>query len=343
MNEIQNVLYVQTQGAVLHLEQDTVRVAIEGETKLRVPLIRLQGIVVFGNVTVTPFLIHRCAEDGTSLVWMTGFGRFRAQICGSISGNVLLRRAQHEALSDQQRTLAVARQFTASKVQNSRIQLLRSARDAGTTAYRNSLSQAAEQLAPMFARMVGCTDLNTLRGIEGEAASIYFSAFPMMIRGRTDTFTFAGRSRRPPMDRMNALISFLYTLLTAECAASAEAVGLDPQVGFLHSLRPGRPALALDLVEELRAAFGDRLALTLVNRNQLQEKHFESLPGGGVYLTEEGRKLVLSAYQQRKETEIEHRTLKRKVPFGLVPLIQARLLARYLRGDLEQYIPFVYR
>lgn len=343
MNELLNVLYVQTQGAVLHLDHDTVRVTVDGDTKLRVPFIRLQGIVVFGQVTLTPFLIHRCADDGLELVWMTGYGRFKAQLAGAVSGNVLLRRAQHIALSDTQRTLSLARQFVASKLQNSRIQLLRSARDSRPGTDQDVLVGAAAGLVPIIERLLECTDLNQLRGAEGEAARIYFGAFQHMVRASRTVFPFPGRSRRPPRDNLNAVLSFLYSLVTGECAAALSGVGLDPQVGFLHVLRPGRPALALDLSEEFRSSFADRLALTLINRGQLQAKHFEPTPGDGVYLTEDGRRVVLAAYQQRKETDIEHRVLKQKLPLGLVPHIQARLIARYLRGDLEHYIPFVYR
>jgi CRISPR-associated protein Cas1 len=343
MYELLNVLYVQKQGAVLHLDHDTVRIAIDGETKLRVPLLRLQGIVVFGQVTVTPFLLHRCADDGRELVWMTNFGRYKAQLSGPVTGNVLLRRAQHLALSNAARTLNLARQIVAAKLQNSRIQLLRSARDAPSAAARATLSQAAAELAGSLERLPQAGDLDQVRGTEGDAARVYFGAFPAMVRGRQGVFAFRGRTRRPPQDPVNAILSFLYSLTTSECAAALAGVGLDPQVGYLHTLRPGRPALALDVVEELRAALADRLALTLINRGQVQEKHFETTPGDGVYLTEEGRGVVLKAYQERKEVEIEHRVLKQKLPIGLVPHVQARLLARYLRGDLEHYIPFVYR
>lgn len=343
MYELLNVLYIQTQGAVLHLDHDTVQVEMEHTTRLRVPLIRLQGIVVFGNVTVTPFLIHRCADDGRSLVWMTGHGRFKAQLGGPVSGNVLLRRAQHLALADNGRTLAVARQFVAAKLQNSRIQLLRSARDSGDAPDRAALTEAAEVLGSALGPLKESNDLNTIRGIEGDAARTYFGVFDRMIRLSRADFEFKGRSRRPPQDRVNAVLSFLYTLLGAECVAALEGVGLDPQVGYLHCLRPGRPALALDLLEEFRSPLADRLTLTLINRGQLKAKHFENLPGSAVYLTEDGRRTVITAYQERKEVEIEHRALKHKVPLGLVPHIQARLLARHLRGDLQHYVPFVYR
>lgn len=343
MKELQNVLYVQTPGAFLNLEHDTVRIKIEGQTKLRVPLLRLQGIVLFGQVSVTPFLIHRCAADGRSLVWMSQHGRFRARLGGAVQGNVLLRRAQHRALSQAGWPVRLARQIVAGKLQNSRNSLLRTARDTSSSEGKRALTDGAAGLADALLRLKDADDLNVIRGLEGEAAAAYFGLFNFMLRVRNETFRFRNRTRRPPRDATNAVLSFLYSLLCGECTAALEAVGLDPQVGFLHALRPGRPALALDLMEELRSPFADRLALTLINRQQLKAKHFENVPGGGVYLTEEGRKRLLVAYQERKEVEVEHRILKEKVPFGLVPQVQARLLARHLRGDIKEYPPFIYK
>ena len=343
MRELLNTLYVQTQGAVLHLETDTVKIKVEGETRLRLPLMRLSGIVVFGQVTVTPFLIQRCAEDGRNLVWLDRNGRFKARVEGPQRGNVLLRRAQHLALSDRERTQSIARQIVAAKLQNSRQVLLRGAREAVNDHARTALSEAAEQVAEGLLRVKECRDLNLLRGIEGEAARAYFGVFGYHLRAEHDSFTMDGRTRRPPRDRVNAVLSFLYALLRGECTAGLESVGLDPQVGFLHALRPGRPALALDLMEEFRPILADRLAITLINRKQLQAEHFDNLPGGAVHLNDDGRKIVLQAYQNRKEEEVTHRVLKQKVPLGLVPYVQARLFARYLRSDLDAYMPFLYR
>jgi len=343
MKEVQNVLYVQTPGAYLNLENDTVRIKIDNETKLRVPLLRLQGIVLFGQVSISPFLIHRCAEDGRNLVWMTKHGRFKARVDGEVKGNVLLRRVQHEALSKNDWPLRLAKQIVAGKIQNSRNTIMRSARDLHSGDQKNRLADAATRLANSLVALKNAENLDVVRGFEGEAASLYFGVLNVMIRGNSDHFRFRGRTRRPPRDPTNAILSFLYSLLAAECSAALEAVGLDPQVGYLHTLRPGRPALALDLMEELRSPFADRLALSLINRRQLQAKHFEDVPGGGVYMTDEGRKLLLVAYQERKEAEIEHRILKDKIPWGLVPQIQARLLARHLRGDLKEYPPFIYK
>jgi CRISPR-associated protein Cas1 len=343
MYELLNTLYVQTQGAVLRLDHDAVRVEVEHELRLRAPLLRLNGIMVFGQVTVTPFLIERCAEDGRTLVWLNRNGRFRARMEGHVRGNVLLRRAQHLALSDAHEPWRIARQITAAKIQNSRQVLLRAAREAAAAEDRAALSAAAERLAVGLNRLQATRDLDQVRGTEGEAARSYFDVFGYMVRGDRASFTMDGRTRRPPRDRVNAVLSFLYALVQAECASALEGVGLDPQVGFLHALRPGKPALALDLMEEFRPILADRLAITLVNRRQLRAEHFEAKPGGAVLLSDEGRKAVIVAYQERKEEAIEHRALKEKVPLGLVPHVQARLLARYLRGDLSEYPPFVYR
>jgi CRISPR-associated protein Cas1 len=343
MHELLNVLYVQAQGAMLRLEHDTVRVELERETRLRAPLIRLGGIVIFGQVTLSPFLIQRCAEDGRSLVWLDRNGRFKARVEGQARGNVLLRRAQHLALSDLERTCRIARQITAAKIQNSRQVLLRAAREAVAVPDSAALSDAAARLADILLRLRESQDLNVVRGAEGEAARTYFGVFGHMVRGERAEFTLHGRTRRPPRDRTNAVLSFLYALVRAECSAALEGVGLDPQVGFLHALRPGRPALALDLMEELRPVLADRLAITLINRRQLKAEDFEATPGGGVLLTESGRRATIVAYQRRKEEELQHRVLKQRVPLGLVPHVQARLLARHLRGDLKEYPPFVYR
>lgn len=343
MNELLNVLYVQAQGAVLHLDNETVRVEVERETKLRVPLIRLSGIVAFGQVTLTPFLIQRCAEDGRSLVWLSRTGRFKARIQGETRGNVLLRRAQHLAYSNQDRSLAIARQIVAAKIQNCRQVLLRGAREIVDPPDKEALAAGAGRLARSLARLRDAGDLDAVRGIEGEAARAYFGVFGSMIRGDRERFAPEGRTRRPPRDRTNSVLSFLYALVRTECAAALEGVGLDPQVGYLHTLRPGRPALALDLMEEFRPILADRLAIALINRRQLKAEQFEELPGGAIQLTDEGRKTVIVAYQKRKEEEVQHRVLGQKVPIGLIPHVQARLLARHLRGDLKDYPPFLYR
>jgi len=343
MQELLNTLYVQTQGTVLRLDHDALQVRQEGETRLRMPLLRLNGIVVFGRVTVTPPLIHRCADDGRSIVWLTHGGRFKARMEGPTRGNVLLRRAQHLALSDPDRPRQIARQMVAAKIQNSRQVLLRAARDATDPEAAAALAAGAARLAEGLGRLREAEDLDTVRGAEGDAARTYFGVLGYAIRAEGDAFVLDGRNRRPPRDRANCVLSFLYALVRNECVAALEGVGLDPQVGYLHALRPGRPALALDLMEELRAPLADRLALVLINRRQLRPDHFEEQPGGGIYLSDEGRRIILAAYQRRKEEQVEHRVLQQKVPWGLAPHVQARLLARHLRREMREYMPFMYR
>lgn len=343
MHELLNILYVFTQGAVLHLDEETVRVVIDGKTRLRVPLLRLGGVVVAGQVTLTPFLIQRCARDGRMITWLDRNGRFGARIEGPATGNVLLRRAQHLALSDEARRADIARQFVAGKVQNTRLVLLRAAREAVNSVDREPLAAAATHLEGSLQHLRQTDILDEIRGIEGEAARTYFGVFGFMVRGDRAQFLFEGRTRRPPRDRANAVLSFLYALLRSECASAAEGAGLDPQVGYLHALRPGRPALALDLMEELRPALAERLALTLINRKQLTARDFEQTAGGAVLLSDNGRRTVVAAFQQRKEEMVNHRVLQRKIPIGLIPHVQARLLARHLRGDLSHYLPFLAR
>lgn len=343
MHELQNVLYVMTQGAVLGLDHDAVRVDIDGSLRMRAPLVRLGGIVVFGRVMVSPYLIQRCADDGRSLIWLDGQGRFKARIQGQVRGNVLLRRAQHLALSDPERPCRIARQIVAAKIQNSRQVLLRGARDAKSPSESAVLARAATGLAGTLRRLESVSDLDRVRGAEGEAARAYFQAMPALVRVGRDEFAMERRSRRPPRDRMNAALSFVYALLRAECNAALEGVGLDPQVGYLHALRPGRPALALDLMEEFRPLIADRLVLRLINLRQLQPTDFDLLPGGAVHLNDEGRRRVLTEYQRRKEEQIRHPVLTAKIPLGLLPHVQARLLARHLRADLADYPPFVQR
>lgn len=344
MRQLLNTLYVTKPRAYLHLDHDTVRVEVERVLQLQAPLLQLGSIVCFGDIMLSPALMHRCAEDGRSIVLLSGHGRFLARLEGPTSGNVLLRRAQHLALSDPARRLEIARSMVAGKIRNGRAVLLRAAREAKGIDDQDVLAEAARLHLEILERVAVRADLDMLRGDEGDAARVYFAAFSYMVReGTRGAFGIAERSRRPPRDPMNAVLSFLYTLVRAECTAALEGVGLDPQIGFLHALRPGRPALALDLMEEFRSIFADRLALTLVNRKELQENDFERFDGGAVYLNEAGRRTVILAYQQRKEEEVDHRVLRGKTPIGLVPHLQARLLARHLRNDLPHYIPYISR
>ena len=344
MRQLLNTLFITTPNAYLRLEGDTVCVEVERENKLQVPLHHIGNVVTFGDVLLTPALLRRCAGDGRSVVMLDRNGKFSARIEGPVSGNILLRRAQHQAIDNDDMVLAIARACIAGKLRNSRQVLVRGAREAKVPDDVVRLQQVAKQLAYRIGQLPGPTDLDTLRGLEGDAARQYFAAIPHLMRAdQRELFHFTRRSRRPPLDPFNALISFLYTLLMNDCRSALEGVGLDPQLGFLHALRPGRPALALDLMEEFRPVIADRLALTLVNRGQLNAKHFESRTGGAVYLTDDGRKIVLTSYQQRKQEELKHPVLEQSVPIGLLPHVQARLLARVLRGDMEGYIPFLNR
>lgn len=343
MHQLLNTLYVQTERSYLHLDHDTIRVEVDRETRLQAPLLQLSAIVCFGDTMISPALLHRCAEDGRAVVWLDRNGRFKGRLEGPTSGNVLLRRAQHLALSDAERRQDISRNFVAGKIRNARHVLLRGARDATDADESLLLREAGERLRTTIERLPVRTDLDLMRGDEGEAARTYFDVFGLLIRTDREAFDFVLRSRRPPRDRINALLSFLYTLLRTDCLAALEGVGLDPQIGFFHALRPGRPGLALDLMEELRPAIADRLALTLVNRGQLRREDFEDRPGGAVYLSDSGRRTVIVAYQKRKQEEVEHRVLERKTPMGLLPHLQARLLARHLRNDIAHYPPFLMR
>jgi len=338
-----NTLYVATENAYIRSDHETLRVEVEGEKRLAVPLHVVSGLVCFGNVLVSPAVIRRCSADGLSLVWLDRGGRFVGRLQGPTQGNVLLRQAQHTAVESGETTLAVAKAMVAGKVRNCRQVLLRAARQAGEGKEQDQLHRAADTLAASLGRLETAADLDSVRGCEGEAARSYFMAFDAMVRVEGESFRMKGRTRRPPRDRLNALLSFLYTLLANDCVGAAEAAGLDPQVGFLHAVRPGRPALALDLMEELRPVLADRLALTLINRRQLGPDDFVERPGGAVLLGDEPRKTVVAAYQDRKREEVFHAAVERRVPLGLIPHVQARLLARLLRGDLDGYVPFLYR
>lgn len=341
---VQDTLYVMTQGSYLHLDNDTVRIEVERETRLRVPLHHLGGIVSQGDVLMSPALIGRCAQDGIGICLLDRNGRFRARIEGPVSGNVLLRQAQWEAARDPQRVLGIARHIVAGKLRNCRTVLQRGAREAKSDDDRAALDAAVLRFDASLRAVLGSESLDALRGVEGEAARTYFESMSRLVRAdlRGD-FAPDGRSRRPPRDRMNALLSFLYTILTHDCRGALEIVGLDPQRGFLHALRPGRPALALDLVEEFRAILADRVALTLVNRGQIKAGDFRITEGGGVLMDDAARKVVSIAWQEKKQETLMHPLLENEVPIALLPQLQARLLARTLRGETDGYLPFVAR
>ncbi len=339
MKKLLNTLYVQTQGIYLRQEGETIVAEKDGQVLMRLPIHTLSGLVTFGNVMCSPFLLHLCAERGVAVSFLSEHGRFLARVTGPVSGNVLLRVAQVRAHDDPDRKGDIARSCVAGKIANDRNLLLRRMRDHGDTP---ALRTAAAALADVLLRLRDSPpDAARIRGLEGEAAAAYFAAFNDLLLANREAFAITSRNRRPPTDPMNALLSFLYTLLAHDCRGALEGVGLDPQVGFLHELRSGRPSLALDLMEEFRAPVADRLALTLVNRQQLSPKDFKTTESGAVQLTESARKDVLLAWQQRKLETVTHPFLDEKVPVGLLPHLQALLLARHLRGDLDAYPPWM--
>lgn len=342
--QLLNTLYVTTPDAYLHLDNDTLRIEIEHETKLRVPLHHLSAVVCFGHTLVSPGLMHRLADEGKSLVLLDAHGRFKGRLEGPVSGNVLLRQSQHSRLASAEFCVAVAKSCVAGKLKSCRQVLLRGARETGRAEDNDELAATADEFVRALARLEHAPDLDAVRGIEGDAAKRYFGVLGLMVRPDARAhFTPNGRTRRPPLDRMNALLSFHYALLMNDCRSAIESVGLDPQVGYLHAVRPGRAALALDLMEEFRPLLADRLALTLINRRQIQAVDFDVRPGGAVLLKDEARKTVVTAYQERKQETLTHPLLETSLPLGLTPFVQARLLARAVRGDAEVYQPFTPR
>lgn len=343
MRTLLNTLYVTTPLSYLHLDNDTVRIEVEHETRLRVPLHHIGSVVAFGNVLVSPALMHRLAGEGKSLVMLSENGRFMARLEGPVSGNILLRQAQHRCADDPQFALKFARSCVAGKIRNARQLLLRGARETKDEADSGQLARRADDLAAALRGLPGATDLDTLRGVEGEAARQHFDGLNRVVKADLRSqFQMDGRSRRPPRDRMNALLSFLYSMLMNDCRSALEAVGLDPQLGFLHAVRPGRAALALDLMEEFRP-LAERLALTLINRLQLSPQDFTEHEGGAVTLSESGRKATVVAFQEKKQEELAHPLLEQPVAIGFLPLLQARFMARTIRGEMETYLPFLVR
>lgn len=343
MKPLLNTLFVTTQGAYLAREGETVAVRVERETVLRVPIHTLEGIVCLGQVSCSPPLLGLCCERNVTVSFLDERGRFWARVQGPVSGNVLLRREQYRRADDLLASAEIARAIVIAKIANSRNVILRALRDHPHLAGAHALQQAANELAALLESLRRPLPLDTVRGREGDAARKYFAVFDHLITAQKQDFRFLERSRRPPLDRMNALLSFFYALLTHDVISALESVGLDPAVGYLHRDRPGRPGLALDLMEEFRAFLCDRLALSLVNRQQVRGTGFATVETGAVFMDDHTRKEVLVAYQKRKQEEIQHPFIKEKVAVGLLPFVQARLLARHLRGDLEGYPPFLWR
>jgi CRISPR-associated protein Cas1 len=342
MHTILNTLYVMTPNSYAHLENATLRIDVEREKKLQVPLHHLGGLICFGNVMVSPALMHRLADEGKSLVLLDDSGRFKARLEGAISGNILLRQAHHRQAGDTVFTLEIARAVVAGKLKNSRGVLQRGAREAMDETEAAQHTRSADNLAASLRAAAVATTLDELRGVEVEAARGYFAAVNLIVKPQARTaFALNGRTRRPPLDRFNTLISFLYAMLMSDCRSACEAAGLDAQLGFLHAVRPGRAALALDLQEEFRSILADRLALTLINRGQITAADFDEREGGTVMLNDKGRRAVVTVWQERKQEEITQPLTENKIPIGLLPFIQARFIARTIRGEMEGYPPYL--
>jgi len=338
-----NTLFVTTQGAYLAKEGETVVVKVENEVRLRVPIRTLGGIVCFGNVGCSPFLMGFCGENGVAISFLSEHGRFLAKVQGAVSGNVLLRREQYRKADDPEASAHVAKFVLTGKLANCRAVLQRALRDHEEKVNVGALKEASGRMGYYLDQIPKESKLETLRGIEGDAAHAYFSVFNELITTQKEDFSFAERNRRPPLDNVNSLLSFIYTLTMHDVRSALEAVGLDPAVGFLHRDRPGRPSLALDLMEEFRPYLADRLVLSLINLRKVQKAGFNKSDSGAVLMSDETRKTVLVSYQNRKQEEIMHPFLGEKVAVGMLFHIQALLLARYVRGDLDGYPPFIWK
>ena len=343
MRRLLNTLYVTMPDSYLACEGENVLIKLKDEITFRVPVHNLEGIICFGFAGASPGLMHLCCERGVALSFLTEYGKFMGRVTGRISGNVLLRRSQYEWSNNEEIATRLAKRFIIAKIINSRAVLHRVLRDHPEAIDKNLIDHTIKKMAYIAKQLDKANNLGEVRGIEGQAANLYFNGFDQLILSQKEEFCMKSRNRRPPLDNINALLSFLYTLLVHEASAALESVGLDPQVGFLHRDRPGRPSLALDLMEELRPHFVDRLAATLINRYQISSDGFIRKENGAILMNDETRKEVLTAWQRRKQDEITHPFLEEKVSLGLVPYIQAMLLARHIRGDLEDYPPFLWK
>ncbi len=343
MRRLLNTLYVTTPESYIAREGENILIKINDEVRFRIPIHNLEGIVCFGYMGASPSAMHLCTEKGVELCFLTEHGKFLARVSGEVSGNVLLRRKQYRWADNNIERARLSKRFVTAKVHNSRRVLQRAIRDHQTALDVNVLESAISRLKGMLERIDKSTSVDVIRGIEGEAANVYFSCFDDMIVAQKESFVFNERVRRPPRDPVNAMLSFIYTLLVHECFSSLESVGLDPQVGYLHTDRSGRESLALDLMEELRPFLADRLVLSLINRKQVNESGFKKRENGASYMDDETRKKVLMAWQNRKREEIMHPFLNEKIPIGLIPYVQAMLMARNVRGDMDDYPPFLWK
>jgi CRISPR-associated protein Cas1 len=343
MRKLLNTLYVTTQGIYLHREGETIIAEKEKQKVLQIPIHTISGIVCFGNVLCSPFLLGFCAERGVAVSFLSGHGRFLASVQGPVRGNVLLRRQQYRMADDEAETKKIASQIISGKLANCRIVINRTTRDHKDKTDVAALQASSIKIDRIIDRIPRTANTDELRGFEGQAAAEYFGIFNHLIIEQKDAFIFTDRNRRPPLDEVNALLSFIYTLLSHDVRSALETVGLDPAVGFLHRDRPGRSGLALDIMEEFRPVIADRLVLSLINRKQVKKNGFTKAANGAVIMDDATRKIVLTEYQNRKQDEVHHPYIEETIPIGLLFFIQANLMARYIRGDIDGYPPFFWR
>jgi len=343
MRKLLNTLYVSTQGSYLRQEGETVVVEQEKQRILQLPIHTISSIVCFGNVLCSPFLLGFCAERDVAVSFLSANGRFLASVKGPVSGNVLLRRQQYRMADDEQTTNRIAVNIVIGKLANCRIVLNRIIRDHSAKVDAEAIKEASNKIGKIIERIPRTDSIDEVRGFEGQAAAEYFKVFNHLIIDQKQDFIFNERSRRPPLDEVNALLSFIYTLLAHDVCSALESVGLDPAVGFLHRDRPGRSGLALDIMEEFRSVIADRLVLSLINRKQIRKKGFTKAASGAVKMNDDTRRTILTEYQNRKQDEIFHPYIEETVPIGLLFFIQSNLMARYIRGDIDGYPPFFWR
>lgn len=343
MRKMLNTLYVTTQGTWLFKDGETVAIKVENTVRARLPIHTLSGLVCFGQVSCSPFLLGHCAQNNVGVSFLTNHGRFLARVQGPVSGNVLLRRQQYRLADDPQKNAEIARNIVLGKALNSLTVLSRVRRDHGEKIDKDMFTRTENSIRQIIRQLEKENTLDSIRGIEGKTAADYFSLFDQMITAQKDYFVFQKRNRRPPLDAVNALLSFIYTLLYHDACSALECVGLDPAVGFLHRDRPGRQGLGLDMMEELRSVLADRLVLSLINLKKVNKKGFRESESGAVVMDDDTRKTVLVAYQERKQEELMHPFLKEKIPVGMILFAQAQLMARFIRGDLDGYPPFIWR